>query len=77
MIERQTPNGPGDHHAGDTSRGRRRWMMIACCIPMLLIAVVLVATGVIGVGFLVIAVACTVLMALMMGAGGHPGHEQG
>ncbi len=50
-------------------------MMIACCIPMLVIAGVLVATGVVGVGFLLVAVACTAMIALMMGGmhGGGPG----
>ena len=63
-----------DQHAGPPSRGGHSWMMIACCIPMLLIALVLVATGVVGVGFLFIAVACTVMMALMMGGSDHRGH---
>jgi hypothetical protein len=48
------------------------WMMIACCIPMLIIAVALLASGVVSVGFLVFAVLCTAMMALMMrGMGGH------
>ena len=63
-------------------------MMIACCIPMLVIAIVLVATGVVGVGFIAVAIACTAMMALMM-RGMHDGateqhtmhhdaaHEQG
>lgn len=46
--------------------GHSRWMMIACCIPMLVIAIVLVATGVVGVGFIFIAVMCTAMMAMMM-----------
>ena len=41
-------------------------MMIACCIPMLVIAVALVATGVASPGFIVVALACTAMMALMM-----------
>jgi hypothetical protein len=41
-------------------------MMIACCIPMLVIAVVLVATGVAGIGFIFAAVMCTAMMAMMM-----------
>jgi len=43
-------------------------MMIACCIPMIAIAiaVALVATGVVGVGFIFGALVCTALMALMM-----------
>lgn len=52
--------------------GGHGWMMIACCIPMLLIAVLLVSTGVAGPGFLLVAVMCTVMMAMMMhGMGGH------
>ena len=47
-------------------RGHSRWMMIACCVPMLAIAIVLVATGVVGAGFIVAALACTLMMALMM-----------
>ena len=47
-------------------RGGHGWMMIACCVPMLVIAVVLVATGVVNGGFLVVAVMCTLMMALMM-----------
>jgi hypothetical protein len=43
-----------------------RWMMIACCIPMLVIAIVLVATGVAGVGFIFAAIMCTAMMAMMM-----------
>jgi hypothetical protein len=46
-------------------------MMIACCIPMLVIAIVLVATGVAGPGFIVAAVMCTVMMAMMMGGMSH------
>jgi len=42
------------------------WMMIACCIPMILIAAVLVATGVVSPGFLVYAVACLGMMFVMM-----------
>lgn len=46
--------------------GHGRWAMIACCIPMLVIAIVLVATGIVGAGFVFAAVACTVMMAMMM-----------
>lgn len=49
--------------AGHAGHG---WMMIACCIPMITIAVALVATGVVGVGFIFGALVCTALMALMM-----------
>lgn len=40
--------------------------MVACCIPMLVIVGVLVATGVVGWGFVLLALACTALMAFMM-----------
>lgn len=61
MPEHQGGDG-GNQHGG----GHSHWMMIACCIPMLAIAVVLVATGVVGAGFLIVALACTAMMALMM-----------
>ena len=47
--------------------------MIACCIPMLVIAVVLVATGAVGGVFIFAAVACTAMMALMMRGMNHDG----
>ncbi|MGW5723402.1 hypothetical protein ACWEVP_45050 [Amycolatopsis sp. NPDC003865] len=67
--QHQHPAG-SDHHGGHKSGGHG-WMMIACCIPMLVIAVVLLATGVVGVNFLIVAIACTVMMALMMRGMGH------
>ncbi len=73
------PPSPTEHpsHSLDDVHGKghgkgRGWMMIACCIPMLVIAVALVAAGVVSTSFLVFAVACTAMMALMMrGMGGH------
>ncbi|MHB8508340.1 MAG: hypothetical protein ACYDGR_06790 [Candidatus Dormibacteria bacterium] len=57
-----------------TAHGGHGWMMIACCIPMLVIAGALVATGVVSGIFLVYAIACTAMMAMMMrGMGGHGG----
>ena len=47
-------------HAG------HNWMMVACCVPMLVIAIALVATGVASAGFLLVAIMCTVMMAAMM-----------
>ena len=66
------------HDSGHRSHGHggHSWMMIACCIPMLVIAIALVATGVAGVGFIFAAVMCTLMMALMM-RGMHGGHGGG
>ncbi len=69
--EGHTPDHATDH-------GGHRWMMIACCIPMIVIDIALVATGVVGAGFLVVALACTAMMWFMMrGMGGMGGmsHE--
>jgi hypothetical protein len=41
-------------------------MMMICCIPMIVIAVALVATGVASARLLFSAIACTVMMAMMM-----------
>ena len=56
------------HHAGRHAKGHRGhgWLMIACCVPMLLIAVALVATGVASPDFLFVAIMCTAMMVLMM-----------
>ncbi len=53
----------GSHGQGHGGHG---WMMIACCIPMLAIAIVLVATGVASVGLIFVAIICTLMMAMMM-----------
>lgn len=57
------------------SHSGHRWMMIACCIPMLAIAIGLVAAGVVSPGFIFVALACTAMMALMMGGGSHGGGD--
>ena len=57
-------------------KGRHGWMMIACCIPMLAIAIVLVATGVVGVGFIFVALLCTAMMALMHGGMSHGDNDE-
>jgi hypothetical protein len=71
LDDKPTPaqNDEGRHGGHD-------WMMIACCVPMLVIAVVLVATGVAGAGLLFAAIMCTAMMWMMMrgmsgGSGGH------
>ena len=52
-------------------------MMMVCCIPMLVIAGLLVLTGVAGSGIILTALLCTAMMAAMMFAmpGGHGGHK--
>lgn len=62
-------------HGGHGGHGGHGLMMIACCIPMLVIAIVLVATGVAGFGFIFAALACTAMMALMMGGMSHGGGD--
>ena len=57
---------PAEHVGHGAGHGKHGWMMIACCIPMLAIAIALVATGVVGVGFIFIALICTAMMAMMM-----------
>jgi hypothetical protein len=53
--------------------GRHGWMMAACCIPMLVIAIVLVATGVASIGFIFGAAMCMAMMVMMMrGMAGGP-----
>jgi hypothetical protein len=74
--DRSEPSAPTEpESAGAPSgHGRHGWMMIACCIPMLLIAIVLVATGVASAGFILVAIMCTAMMWMMMrgmsGSGG-------
>ena len=54
--------------------GGHGWMMIICCIPMLVIAVALVASGVASPAFLFVAIMCTVMMAAMMRGMSDDGH---
>lgn len=61
------PTGAGGH-------SRHRWMMLACCVPMLIIAGALVLTGSVSVGGLVFALGCVAMMAAMMLTPG--GHRQ-
>ncbi|WP_034712510.1 hypothetical protein [Intrasporangium chromatireducens] len=45
---------------------RHRLMMLACCIPMLVLVIALVATGVAGSGAVLFALLCIGMMAAMM-----------
>ena len=58
---------------GHGGHGGHGWMMMICCIPMIIIAVVLVATGVASPSFLFAAFLCTAMMALMMRGMNHVG----
>ena len=57
--------------------GGHSWLMIACCIPMIVIAVALVVTGAVSPGFLFVAVMCTAMMAMMMRGMDHGGGASG
>jgi hypothetical protein len=64
------------HDSGDHGGGHGHWLMIACCIPMLVIAIVLVASGTAGSGFIFAAIMCTAMMWMMMRAmSGGPGDK--
>ena len=67
----------GQQHAGHSGHG---WMMMICCIPMLVIAIALVATGVASASFIFAAVMCTAMMFMMMrmmgGMGGNGGERK-
>ena len=78
---------PRPRQGHDRGHGGHGWMMIACCIPMIVIAIALVATGVVSAGFLLVAIACTAMTAFMMrgmdhgarpdddrDSSAHPGH---
>lgn len=62
-------------HPGQGAHGGHGLLMIACCIPMLVIVGILVATGVVGSGVIVYALVCTAMMGAMMfamsGSGRH------
>lgn len=77
MTGQQTPQPvrrePRGNGGGGMRHGGHGWMMIACCIPMLLIAVALVTAHVVSIGFLAVAIGCTAMMALMMRGMGHGG----
>jgi hypothetical protein len=74
--ETNRPEAHSDHaHGGHVGHN---WMMLACCVPMLVIAVALVASGTAGAWAIVVALGCTLMMALMMGGmGGMGGHGHG
>ena len=60
-LETKRSDQRGDH--GGHSHG---WMMTICCIPILVVAIALAATGVVGSGLIFAAIMCTLMMAMMM-----------
>jgi Flp pilus assembly protein TadB len=62
----QARDGDTRRHRGTRTHSGHHWMMVACCIPMVIIAIALVVTGFVSVGVVVIAVACLAMMAAMM-----------
>ena len=60
-MNQQPSMGTNDRRAG--AQHGHGLMMIACCIPMLFIAMLLVATGVASPACLVAALECTATMA--------------
>ena len=65
MSSLQDPERHTDQQDEERRGGHGHLAMIACCIPMLAIAVVIALSGA-GLGFLLVAVMCTAMMALMM-----------
>lgn len=57
-----------------TGHSGHRWMMLACCVPMLIIVAALIVTGVAGTGAIIFAAVCVGMMALMMAMPGGHGH---
>ena len=67
-----TPLPPGhhdsEHDSGTSGHSGHRWMMIACCIPMLVVVAALVISGVAGTGAILVALGCLAMMWVMMKA---------
>ena len=70
-LRPQNDHEPAGHQQGHG--GGHGLMMLACCVPMLLIAFALVASGTAGSGAILFALLCTAMMAAMMFA--MPGHK--
>ena len=62
----QTGHEQRDPHAGHDMKGGHGWMMLICCIPMIVIVIALIASGTAGSGVLLWALGCVAMMAAMM-----------
>ena len=72
--------GAGHRHRDPMESGGgawAHWLMMACCVPMVIIVAVLVATGTVSAGWVIPAAGCVLMMWFMMramdgmGSGGH------
>ena len=68
-LKLHTQHAGASVHRGHAGHG---WML-ACCIPMLLVVIALVVTGVVSASAILYALACVAMMAVMM-AGMGRGH---
>lgn len=57
---------PDDEDGNEGGGGHSHWMMLACCVPMIAVAIGLVVAGVVSAGFLIVAIGCLAMMAMMM-----------
>lgn len=51
---------------GEEKGGHGRWLMLACCVPIVAAVALLIAIGGMSVGFAVIALGCVAAMGGMM-----------
>lgn len=56
----------GDPASGPGRRHGHRWLMLACCVPMLVVVAALLVSGTASVGTVAFAVVCVALMTLVM-----------
>jgi hypothetical protein len=73
MTENLDPHAQHSPAREGSKRGRHVWITVACCIPLVVISIVLFAAGVVNAFFLLFALACTALMAFVMGGMKHGG----
>ncbi|WP_146097439.1 hypothetical protein [Nocardia nova] len=75
MGAQEPSTGWGQRRAQGSGHRGHGAMMIACCALIIAIALVLVVTGVMPSGFLLVALGCTLMTAVMMADVGHPGRN--
>ena len=62
----ETGHTPGSPQTSHSAHGAHRWMMLICCIPMVVIVALLVVSGAAGSGTVLWALGCVAMMAAMM-----------